>query len=355
VQNLPSNMTDTMSFLPTYNAPPEQHREYLRQSLPLMIRNNIPTDPINYAIWYEYVTGNNLQLNQEVDTLIRDKKTFDPETSLNLYKTHICNASAESFEKIHHQLRQLIEQTVLAVNLASEKASVAGDHLTVNSQTLQTTEAPTDLRVILAEIIQETRQLAEASNTLKAQLNETHKEMELLRNELAQVREIAKTDALTGLLNRRAFDNALAAFVASPTCQHGCLALLDLDHFKQVNDSHGHLVGDKVLRFFASLLKKYTAGHHHAARYGGEEMAIIMPDTVLTEALDIIDHIRKIMESTRLTRKDNTETIGKVTVSSGIAILRVGDTMESIIDRADAALYRAKETGRNKIVVENTP
>lgn len=355
MQKLLSDLTRSTSFLPSYDAPPEQHREYLRQCLPLMVKHNIPTDPINYAIWYEYVAGRNANLKNEVDALVREKKSFDADTSLKLYTTHICNASVEFFEKINSQLQRLVNQTALAVNLTNEQVSAAGDHFAIKSQTLKNIGDQADLQAILSEIIQETKQLATASESLKAQLNETHKEMELLRNELAHVREIAKIDALTGLLNRRAFDHALNALVTSPKTQKGCLALLDLDHFKRINDNHGHLVGDKVLRFFSSLLQKYAAGHHHAARYGGEELAIIMPDTTLAEAFNIIDQIRTVMETSRLTRKGTIESIGQVTVSSGIAVLQCGDTVESIIARADAALYRAKETGRNRIVVENRP
>lgn len=319
-----------------------------------MVKNNIPTDPINYAIWYDYVAGRNAQLIKEVDALINDKKPFDSKTSLRLYKKHICNASVESFDSISSQLQWIVNQTAQALMLTSEQASVAGDQFAIKSKSLESTEDKADLKAILSEIIQETNQLAEASQKLKTQLNETHKEMEQLRSELAQVREMAKTDALTGLLNRRAFDEALDSFVTSPSSQTGCLALLDLDHFKKINDTHGHLIGDKVLRFCSSLIQKYAAGYHHAARYGGEELAIIMPDTSLPEALNIIDQIRKVMEDTRLKFKGNSESIGQVTVSSGIALLQAGDTVENLIDRADTALYRAKEKGRNRIVVENT-
>jgi diguanylate cyclase len=347
--------TATLSFLPSYDAPLEQHKEYLRQCVPLMVRHNIPPDPINYAIWYEYVAGRNALLMQELDSLVRANTPFDADTSLRLYKTYICHASVESFEKINTQLQRLVDQAAQAVSLTSEQAAAAGDHLTAQSQTLAASAQQVGLQTILSEIIQETKQLAKTSEALKIRLDETHKEMAQLRSELAQVREIAKIDALTGLLNRRTFDQALKAFIASPESQKGCLVLLDLDHFKRINDSHGHLVGDKVLRYFSSLLQKYVAAHHHAARYGGEELAIIMPGTSLTEALTIAEQIRNVMETTRLKHNGSLDALGKVTVSSGIAVWKAGDTPESLIDRADAALYRAKALGRNRIVVQEEP
>ena len=88
------------------------------------------------------------------------------------------------------------------------------------------------------------------------------------------------------MLNRRAFDEALIELVENATTKNACLAMMDIDHFKRVNDNFGHLIGDKVIKYFASLLKKHAAERHYVARYGGEEMAIIMPDTTLAEALE---------------------------------------------------------------------
>jgi diguanylate cyclase len=218
---------------------------------------------------------------------------------------------------------------------------------------LKTAENEANLKSILVEIILETTQLAESSKILKDQLDNTNKEMEQLRNELTHVRVAANTDGLTGLLNRRAFDEALIELVKNATTKNACLAILDIDHFKRVNDSFGHLIGDKVIKYFATLLTKHAAEHHYVARYGGEEMAIIMPDTTLTEAFNLIEQIRKVLDKSQLKHKGETETIGKVTVSAGIASLKAVDTAYTFTERADNALYRAKETGRNKVVTEN--
>jgi len=347
-------MLENTSILPTYNASSEQNSAYIRQMLPLMMQHNVPVDPMNYAVWYHYVAGTSDDLNKAIDTLIREQKPFDSNTTLDLYKAHICNASVESFEKINSNLLRLITQTTLSVNATSEKASSAGDNFNVKLKELKTAEKnEANLKSILVEIILETTQLAESSKALKDQLVNTNKEMEQLRNELTHVRVAANTDGLTGLLNRWAFDRTLGELVENANTKNACLVMLDIDHFKRVNDSFGHLVGDKVLKYFATLLKKHAADHHHVARYGGEEMAIIMPDTTLTEAFYLIEQIRKMLDKSQLKHKGE-ETIGKVTVSAGIASLRAVDTADTFIERADNALYRAKETGRNKVVTENT-
>lgn len=342
-------MSKIISFLPIYDSSVEQNREYLRQCLPLMSQNNIPTNPINYAIWYEYVAGTNSKLNAEIDKLISAKSAFDADTTMGLYSKYVCNASVDSFEVINGKLQQLITQTALSVTNSSLKASEASDKFTQSSQALTVIRNEADLNSILSEIIKETKQLADVSQALKHQLDDTNKEMEQLRSELTHVREVAKTDALTGLLNRRAFDKELNDLFSKADKQL-CLAILDLDHFKRINDSFGHPIGDKVLKYFASLLMEHAAKNHFVARYGGEEMAMIMPDTSMSDALELAEKIRKFLETSNLKRKDNTESIGRITVSIGVAALKQNDTPETLIDRADQALYKAKESGRNQVV-----
>jgi diguanylate cyclase len=308
---------------------------------------------MNYAIWYHYVAATNGDLSKTIDDLIRDQKPFDSDTSLKLYKTYVCNASVEGFEKINSALLQLTTQISRSVDTADEKASAVGDNLNVKLTELDSTSSQGELKSILIDIISETTKLAEASKDLRMQLHYTDKEMVQLRNELTHVRQTANIDGLTGLLNRMAFDKELDELLENATARNACLALLDIDHFKRVNDSFGHLVGDKVLRHVAALLKNQAAEHYQVARYGGEEMAIIMPDTTLPDAFKLIEQIRKSLDSSRLKYKNDTVDIGKVTVSAGISLRRASDGAYSLISRADKALYLAKNTGRNKVVTED--
>ena len=165
------------------------------------------------------------------------------------------------------------------------------------------------------------------------------------------VKQEAVTDGLTGLLNRRYLNKELAEL-----CHQGknvfTLALFDLDNFKQVNDRFGHLLGDRVLQFFASLLKKHCVDKPHiAARFGGEEMALIFIDTPSNIAVQIADNIRLQLAESNLKKKDSAETIGTVTVSVGLSQYQPGDTTLNIIERADVALYESKAAGRNCITL----
>lgn len=343
-------MTHNITFLPAYDISTEKNAEYLRRSLPLMVKNNVPANPINYAIWYDYVSGENKKLIKDVDSLVNNAKEFDKDTSFALYKKHICNASIDTFEKINQELYKVLSDTSGSVQSTNNIAAEASDNFQDKASILEKLSDANDAKEILAEIISETQSLAKSGSLLQSQLEKANEEMEQMRGELVKVREAAVTDALTGLLNRRAFDDILNSLMGKT--DKACFALLDLDHFKQVNDVYGHQVGDNVLKFTSSLLKKYVSEHHFVARYGGEELSIIMPDTDMKDALKICEDIRINLANSRLKRKGKSESIGQITVSIGVSNLNADDSVDSLIERADTALYKAKETGRNKVVNE---
>jgi diguanylate cyclase len=133
------------------------------------------------------------------------------------------------------------------------------------------------------------------------------------------------------------------------------LLMCDIDHFKQFNDTYGHLTGDQVLRLVAMSVKQNVKGQDIAARYGGEEFAVVLPNTVLRAALTVGDHIRRAVMSKELMKRSTREQLGRVTLSIGVACLCKGDTAQSFIERADACLYAAKRNGRNLVVCESDP
>ncbi|MGZ4968089.1 MAG: GGDEF domain-containing protein [Methylobacter sp.] len=320
-----------------------------------MSKHKVATDPLNFAIFYEYITGRSAGLNNELDALLDKQEVFTPELSAKLFKEHICDTSIESLENINHILLQLINKTGEALDTTGEKASAATIDFQNQFKKLENNQDLPEIRTVLTEIIAGTKSLAETSMTLQMQLDESKKEMQLLRQELAHARESAKTDALTGLLNRRAFDQKLHEHIEAHRRNNIdlCLLILDIDHFKQVNDTFGHQTGDNVLRYTANLMKQHITEQHYAARYGGEEMAIIMPNTPLNKAMEVAEKIRTALAKHPLKLKGSKKSIGKVTMSIGISSFKTDDSIESLIERADKAMYRAKDNGRNQIMIEN--
>lgn len=343
-------MSENISFLPAYDFSPETNAEMLRKILPQMMQFNVPINPINYAIWYEYVSGNNAKLNYTLDELLKQQKSIDSDTSFSLYKNYVCNTSMETLEKVNQGLQNIFADVTHSIKATHHKTVECDQNFQKNSTLLENFSTQPDLQLILTDIIQETKSLSVTSQLMQAKLNQANQEIEALRKELNQVRTLALTDGLTGLLNRRAFNEILDQQIETNTNKDLYLALLDIDHFKRINDTHGHTVGDHILKYIATLLKKHTDAHYHTARYGGEEMAIIMPASSKEKAYGVTENIRNALEKSLLKRKDNGGSIGKITISIGITAIQANDDAESFIRRADKALYTAKETGRNKVV-----
>jgi len=204
-------------------------------------------------------------------------------------------------------------------------------------------------------VLFETRSTYDNQTRLQQELAGVYGEMESLRRELNHLREEAMMDALTGIGNRRAFDVAVAAVLQDrPT--NGCLfsvLLVDIDDFKRFNDTYGHLIGDRVLRFVARVLKSSIKGRDTAARYGGEEFAVLLPGTAIENARSVAEQIRKEVAAGVLKDTNSGREFGRITISVGVGTYRNGETMDAVMDRADKALYRAKQAGRDRVVTAN--
>ena len=168
------------------------------------------------------------------------------------------------------------------------------------------------------------------------------------REHLEEQRQKALIDPLTGLPNRAAWGERLQHEVEQWQA-HGkplLIAMLDLDHFKRINDGYGHLAGDKVLKIIATQLRKHLRSVDFIARFGGEEFVLLMPDTPLAAGLDLIEKLRVAIEACPFHFKGEPVTI---TTSIGVSAFRTGDRSDHVLKRADEALYRAKRRGRNAV------
>jgi diguanylate cyclase len=173
-----------------------------------------------------------------------------------------------------------------------------------------------------------------------------------LRSKLDNVRKESLTDPLTGIANRKAFDDAVARAVAQMAQEPEAVTLLlcDIDNFKSFNDNWGHQTGDQVLRLVANCLAENVKGRDTAARYGGEEFAVLLRNTGLEAATRVADQIRRAVETKKLVKKSTGEVLGHITISVGVARFAPGEAAETAIRRADACLYGAKSHGRNMVV-----
>lgn len=343
-------MAKQTSFPPIYTDAFQQASEHLRRTLPLINRYKTPVNPVNYAVWYEYVSGNNQALINAIDTRLNKGEEITAELTQYLYEKYVLLGMPERLEQTNNGLRLVVDNTINHINRAEIAASDFATDLNQSQSLLENCHDVSDIKNVLAGILVNTRKLSESSNGLKQELAESTQEILKLRSELEAVKQEARIDGLTGLLNRGSFNKEL-----SQLCRTGqvnfALMLFDIDNFKQVNDRFGHALGDKLLQFFATLLKKHCDDLHIAARFGGDEMAMILLHSNGHEAHTTAEAIRNSLAESRLKKKNSPESIGEVTVSIGVGIFQAGDSPMSILERSDQALYQAKTAGRNRVVV----
>lgn len=209
------------------------------------------------------------------------------------------------------------------------------------------------VRVIVSLLVAENERMRNDSNALKIRLEDSQKQIQSLRSSLTEAEEVVLKDPLTGTGNRRQFDVTMEKAIQE--CQTKVtplsLVMCDIDHFKRVNDAFGHQVGDELIKMFARVIEGSVRDADTVIRYGGEEFAVILPMTDQDGARVIAERIRRQFESKRLTIRETNQKIGQLTASFGVAQYRTGDDVEALVQRADAKLYDAKSSGRNRVAV----
>lgn len=231
--------------------------------------------------------------------------------------------------------------------LAQDIATDVGDHnVSIKSWSKQLDESREAGESQVDEIDRLIAGMLEANHKLHKRLEDAERKIANQADEIRVQQSDARTDVLTGLPNRRAFDAEMAALVVRAGELHDrcSLVIFDIDHFKRFNDAHGHLAGDEVLRTVARTLKREVRSPSVAVRYGGEEFAIILPGTSLAAAQQAAERVRVAIERTTVLYDGK---LLSVTASLGLAELSPEDQQSSFIRRADEAVYAAKEAGRN--------
>ncbi len=196
-------------------------------------------------------------------------------------------------------------------------------------------------------LLRSAAQLQETNEVLSQQLEEAQRQLTSQSEQLKSAESAARTDALTKLPNRRAFEERLGGLLsrASAEGEVFALLLLDLDRFKQVNDTHGHAAGDAVLSVAAMAFRESCRGSDFPARYGGEEFVLLCPNTSAQSAVLLAERIRQRIAMAIVVHEQQQV---RVTVSIGIAESKPGDIRGDLVERADSALYAAKHGGRNR-------
>ncbi len=312
--------------------------------------------PHSFEVWYTYASGINPSLNQIINDQISHTGTISEAKIEELYLKHFSAADiGERIDKVGTQIAGEIEQVMAMIDASIGTADSYSKSLEGASAEIANDQDREQVRAIVESLVSATREVENKNQLMQQRLRDSRQEIRELQENLEVVRTESLTDPLTTLSNRKFFDNSIERMLkgAEASGEPFAVILTDIDHFKKFNDTYGHLTGDQVLRLVAVSLKHNVKGQDIAARYGGEEFAVLLPSTMLAQALTVADHIRRAVQSKELLRRSTGETLGRVTISLGVAQWRKGDDVSSILERADNCLYAAKAAGRNCVIAEN--
>jgi len=334
-----------------YNDGIDDSRRYLRLTLELIGKHGLPTDPLNYCIWYEYVSGNNEELKAAIDNHLGNGGTFSAETNQQFYNQYIATDQERLTSLVREELNKVFSEIIGAVDTADQVFSQSANKMEVIDESIVPNLSQDQLKKIVKQIKHEITSLEGSSSSFQKQLQQANHEIDELKSKMAIYRTESLKDPLTQIDNRRGFDKALAENITNAQAEGTslCLIMADIDFFKKVNDTYGHLVGDNVIRMVAATLKDSIKGKDLAARIGGEEFAILLPDTPFDGAMKLANDIRLAFQRLDLKKKSTGESLGKITLSFGVTVYREAEPVEDFINRADKALYQSKNTGRNKV------
>ena len=304
--------------------------------------------PLNFELWLHYISDPDGPLAQEIRRLLAQSAVITDKTSEMLAAEFLPRGRLpDQIRDVGAVLDRELASVASAIAMAHKTQHDYGETLADASQCMETVDDPSSLKDLVGDLSTATNRVRRETAILEKRLEKSNKEVIRLRENLEQVRRDAMTDALTNLANRKAFDERLEAACAEDDGAPLSLAILDIDHFKRFNDTWGHQTGDQVLRYVSTVLSNICGKTRFAARFGGEEFAIIFPGESAGVVMAALESIRNDVASRALRRRSTNDDLGSVTVSAGFAQRRKGETAASLLERADAALYESKRAGRN--------
>lgn len=338
-------------------APPERariaRRELLGQISIFLLKYDLEVTCENLDFAFTVITGNDARLAARFADRVKLHQPITQEW-INLVR----NADNQASE-IRRETDTLMDQ-------AEQMIDIFGKTVKKASGETEASCIEVDRQIALAkrqDSGSETQQALELSQAMLKSLRriaaamlESQSECEMLRKSLAEARLAADRDHLTGLPNRRAFEREFERQrkLGEGKARQMGVAFCDVDHFKRINDTFGHETGDRLLMVIADLLKEHASQHCFVARHGGEEFAILFADLSLEEATERLETVRLKLQRRKFFARKSDRPVGRVTLSAGIADATRFGSLSAALASADEALYQAKQTGRNKVVVAST-
>jgi diguanylate cyclase len=377
----------------------ERSTELLRQALPWMSRQQAGLHPVSYAIWFDYVARTNPPLQAAIDEHLARAGALDEFATYALFKRHVADVDPETAQQVVEHLQRVLGGIGEAAGAAGAHAARYGASLAqlagalargdtargIDDDIARNGPAPRQLADVVAEVIADTGTMRSQIGGLQQRLADSRREIERLRDEVRRAREDALRDSLTGLSNRRAFDQALAVALGAPSAstplgsardaraaidtarspesgapsvnppstppdaRAAWVLMADIDRFGRINDTYGREFGDQVIQAVAEALRALVPAGATLARMEGEAFALLAPGLDAAAALILADRVRAHIGGARIRRPDQ-DAPERVTLSVGLARAHDGESPQALLERAGAALRQAKDGGRDRVV-----
>jgi diguanylate cyclase len=314
-----------------------------------------PADPPSFDIWYTYASGRDPMLNQAINALQERKGTISVADIDHIYHQRLAGRETAKLEDVGAKIGEELNKVQDTIDAGITLTTRYERNLVDASGKFGLVQSTECLRKIIESLSAETRAIEIENHNIKDQLFAYRREIYELKQTIESMRTENLVDPLTSLGNRKQFDISLHSAMreCAQECSAMSLLLCDIDHFKQFNDTFGHLVGYHVLRLVGLTIKQSVRGKDVAIRYGGEEIAVILPRTPLHDARFVAEKIREAVTEKELVRRSTGQSMGRITISIGVAQLKSGDSADELVERVDRCLYAAKRNGRNRVVCEN--
>lgn len=325
----------------------DQAMKVAEQAKEFMLLHQIAPIPSRYAVAYCYFSEENLSLIKKIDVQLASKKTLDAIFIDALFSEFLSN-SQNIEDNLFTPLGETLNSTLAQLDNQVSSGQAAISHLNKIGKTLGQLGEDKPLQNITTFLLNAIGQSTAQHESLSTELHKASEEVSQLKLKLEESRQEALIDTLTGLLNRRGCDKKLQALSLDNI--HSSL-VIDIDHFKKVNDSFGHSVGDKVIQLVAKIIKEHVTPDDIPVRYGGEEFVVVLSNKSQQFAHTMAEKIRLAIAKLKLVQRQSNTQLPSITVSIGVAELHNNMTWATLFNNADQALYQAKNSGRNCCVL----
>lgn len=314
-----------------------------------LFAHDLDLTPLNFGVAHDYLTGSHIGVEKAIKAVLTERGKITngwlESVAAEQRSDEVTpEALASMLDKVEENLSQF-------TGLMTESRNSAKDYGAALQEEVKGLSDSADNPPVLARLVALTRSMVEKTRQVESQLRDNQKQTQMLKSNLESARRAAEHDHLTGLPNRRAFEGVLRdeLKLAQEGSEALAVAFCDIDHFKLINDVHGHDTGDRVLKFVAGLLSKASNDQCHVARHGGEEFVMLFRGKTAAEACEAVDSVRQDLSTRSLVNRSNGERMERVSFSAGVANVLAYDDPRAALKAADRALYLAKEHGRNRV------